>query len=134
MAEYEALIQKLRSIDEYDTGYAKLIYDAADAIEELQENSVPIDDMEMILSEVAKPRWIPVTERLPDNQRPVLVCVPPYTVGEEEYVGYVGMAYFTCSPNGGFWCGTDGNIYGAIGFIHKPFAWMPLPEPPKEET
>ena len=35
MAEYEALIQNLRSIDEYDTGYAKLIYDAADAIEEL---------------------------------------------------------------------------------------------------
>ncbi len=119
MAEYEALIQKLRSIDEYDTGYAKLIYDAADAIEEL-EKSIP--------------RWIPVTERLPDNQRPVLVCVPPYTDGEEEYIGYVGMAYFTCSPNGGFWCGTDGNIYGAIGFIHKPFAWMPLPEPPKEDS
>ena len=35
MAEYEALIQNLRSIDEYDTGYAKLIYDAADAIEDL---------------------------------------------------------------------------------------------------
>lgn len=32
---YEKLIQNLRSIDEYDTGYAKLIYDAADAIEEL---------------------------------------------------------------------------------------------------
>lgn len=32
---YEELIQNLRSIDEYDTGYAKLIYDAADAIEEL---------------------------------------------------------------------------------------------------
>ena len=35
MAEYEALIQNLRSIDEYDTGYAKLIYDAADAIDKL---------------------------------------------------------------------------------------------------
>lgn len=37
MAEYEALIQNLRSIDEYDTGYAKLIYDAAHAIEELSK-------------------------------------------------------------------------------------------------
>ena len=35
MAEYETLIQNLRSIDEYDTGYAKLIYDAADAIDKL---------------------------------------------------------------------------------------------------
>ena len=40
MAEYEALIQNLRSIDEYDTGYAKLIYDAADAIEELRDRNV----------------------------------------------------------------------------------------------
>lgn len=52
MAEYEALIQNLWSIDEYDTGYAKLIYDAADAIEEL-EKSIP--------------RWISVTERLPED-------------------------------------------------------------------
>ena len=34
---YEELIKSLRSIDEYDTGYAKLIYDAADAIEELSK-------------------------------------------------------------------------------------------------
>ena len=137
MAEYEALIQNLRSIDEYDTGYAKLIYDAADAIEELEKKlycqditTAQILDMYIPLF---IPRWIPVKERLPDNQRPVLVCVPPYTDGEEEYIGYVGMAYFTYSPNGGFWCGTDGNIYGAIGFIHAPAYWMPLPEPPKEE-
>ena len=34
---YEDLINALRSIDEYETGYAKLIYDAADAIEELSK-------------------------------------------------------------------------------------------------
>lgn len=57
MAEYEALIQNLRSIDEYDTGYAKLIYDAADAIEELEK---------------VAPRWIPVTKRLPREEETVL--------------------------------------------------------------
>lgn len=66
------------------------------------------------IEELCKPYWIPVTERLPKNQRPVLVCVPPYTDGVEEYVGYVGMAYFTDTVQGGFWCGTDGNVYGAI--------------------
>jgi len=74
MAEYEALIQNLRSIDEYDTGYAKLIYDAADAIEDLQEK---LDDARMDASEWAESleymsaakveleeqtRWIPVAE------------------------------------------------------------------------
>ena len=32
---YQGLIDTLRSVSEYDTGYAKLMYDAADAIEEL---------------------------------------------------------------------------------------------------
>ena len=96
-----------------------IIIEAADAIEALFK-------MEKTT------QWIPVTERLPKDQRPVLVYVPSYTDGEEEYVGYVGMAYFTYSPNGGFWCGTDGNIYGAIGIIHEPLTWMPFPEPPKE--
>ena len=32
---YEQLIANLRAVEEYDTGYAKLIWDAADAIEEL---------------------------------------------------------------------------------------------------
>lgn len=56
---YEALIQNLRSIDEYDTGYAKLIYDAADAIEELEK---------------AFPRWIPVKELLPEESEGLRWC------------------------------------------------------------
>ena len=32
---YETLIAALRKVDEYDSGYSKLMYDAADAIEEL---------------------------------------------------------------------------------------------------
>ena len=37
---YDNLIAALRNVSEYDSGYAKLMYDAADAIEELQ-NRVP---------------------------------------------------------------------------------------------
>lgn len=88
--------------------------DAADAIEEL-------------ISRL--PKWISVKEKLPDNQRPVLVYVPE----SEGFYEYVGMADYTWSPKGGFWCGTDGETYGAIGFIRTPTHWCELPEPPKGE-
>ena len=93
MAEYEALIQNLRSIDEYDTGYAKLIYDAADAIEEL-EKSIP--------------RWIPVTERLPEESW-------------ERVLAYTDDGTVMTLPA----------IKLRNGYVRY---WMPLPEPPKEET
>ena len=76
--------------------------------------------------------WISVKDRIPERQMPVIVYVPPHKDDEEEYFGHVGMAYYTYSGNGGYWAGTDGAVYGAIGIIHKPTHWMPLPEPPKE--
>lgn len=89
---------------------------AYDKINELEQTSVPVHDMELILHEVAKPQWIPVTERLP-----------------EEYVDV--LCY--CSRNGKYGCGEwskedNGTIYwiGLNGMI--PTHWKPLPEPPKE--
>lgn len=73
-------------------------------------------------------RWIGVKERMPERQTPVLVYVPE----NEEYIGHIAMAYYTCSARGGYWAGTDGNVYGAIGIIHDPTHWMPLPEKPEE--
>ena len=61
--------------------------------------------------------WILVTERLPNENDDVLVY--------------------------GEWTGVSGTKYREVwltdlkGFMHqgyKPIAWMPLPEPPKEET
>lgn len=77
-------------------------------------------------------KWISVNDKLPDKQIPVLVYVSPYSDDEEEYVGYIGMAYYTYSARGGYWAGTDGNVYGAIGIIHWPTYWMPLPEKPED--
>ena len=36
---YERLIEALRDVNEYDSGYAKLMHDAADTIEELSKRS-----------------------------------------------------------------------------------------------
>ena len=39
---YEELIKALRNVSEYDSGYAKLMYDAADAIERLQSQNIEL--------------------------------------------------------------------------------------------
>lgn len=85
--------------------------------------------VEIILEQMALTSWISVKDKLPENQEPVIVYVPPH---DDDCIGYVGMAYYTRFGEG-FWAGTDGNLYGAIGIIHPPTHWMPLPESPKEE-
>ena len=104
---YEQLIAVLRAVDEYDTGYAKLIWGAADAIE--------------VLSKVKKTtQWIPVTERLPEYDSVVLV-----TDGEDVGTGYryvLGKIGFTG------WAVPFADIK-EDDVSH----WMPIPEPPKEE-
>ena len=96
---YETLVAALRNVSEYDSGYAKLMYDAADAIEEL-----------------SKPRWIPVTERLPESGERVLVS---------NGKGFVCEAYLSERKR---WM-----RHGCIVDYITPTHWMPLPEPPKEE-
>ena len=90
-------------------------------------DNVAANAIEELISRV--PKWISVNEKLPNSQRPVLVYVPE----SEGFYEYVGMADYTWSPKGGFWCGTDGETYGAIGFIRTPTHWCELPEPPKGE-
>ena len=110
---------------------AKLYNEAADAIEELSkrvDESIPKDDAEIIIAEVAKPRWIPVTERLPEekiNQNTLdfeyVLCsttfgdVRPYKFGRR-----IGQG----EPH--FWNGAG---YVDAYVTH----WMPLPQPPEEE-
>ena len=107
MAEYEALIQNLRSIDEYDTGYAKLIYDAADAIEELEMCCNHLErDYKALCAYL--PKWIPVTERLPEESW-------------ERVLAYTDDGTVMTIPA----------IKLRNGYVRY---WMPLPEPPKEET
>ena len=68
----------------------------------------------MVLHEVpsAEPKkWIPVSERLPDHQGMYIVT---YNVNE---IAYISTDY-----------------YFSKGFADRVTAWMPLPEPYKEEN
>jgi hypothetical protein len=129
---YEELVRTLSSCPDAEYGCSnckykyslgcreKLMSDASNAIEKLQEDSIPINDMEIILSEVAKPLWIPVTERLPEKYTAVLAA------GNGEvacglFVGFAEPAHVAS------W---DLDNVAAEPVTH----WMPLPEPPEEET
>lgn len=73
---YENLVKRLRdkaSALDYDgwVDTAASLEEAADAIEKLIEVIQNHDFLESLV----KPRWIPVTERLPDNKREVYWCL-----------------------------------------------------------
>lgn len=111
--DYAGLIEEIR----YYFDDVPLVLQAADAIEELQKavnfhkfNSELWEDK---YNSLADEKWIPVTERLPKEMETVLV-----TDGKN-----VGWSFCV-------------NDYGTMEF-YSPWTvthWMPLPEPPKEET
>lgn len=62
------------------------------------------------------PRWIPVEERMPDNEDKVLCCTETKRGDRNIVIGYY-------IKESGYWaCGMNSNV----------IAWMPLPEPYKE--
>lgn len=67
------------------------------------------------------PRWIPVTERLPEQSGAYLVIL--YTVPD------VARLYYYYAPNEEF-----GQTRSGVWCAETVTHWMPLPEPPEEVT
>lgn len=90
---------------------------AADAIEELSRKYIEERNaaVELTGELASKPRWIPVTERLPEENVPCIVY-------NKYYGPMVGWR-------------VDGERFRIPGsrFPDHPTHWMPLPEPPKED-
>lgn len=108
---YEDLVKQLRELEDdfmcVEDGFpvASVLSDAADAIEEL------FGKVEQL------PRWIPVTERLPE----------PHT----RVIGFMAWKKITAIEyQNGMWYSIDHlEPLPDEAVTH----WMPLPEPPKEE-
>ena len=129
---YDELVKRLREADEKSmcgecglnlhTGATKkgvLFAEAADAIEKLS-NAGSIYGKAWTLGYDAgrdenRPRWIPVSERLPEIRKVVLI-----TDGIDVGTGWM---------NQGRWNTSFADIQ-RDAVTH----WMPLPQPPKEET
>lgn len=71
------------------------------------------------LAELSKPRWIPVTERLPEDGSDVLA----YLDSRITAANYYKETWQDC-------------VMGRLYLTEEGFVthWMPLPEPPKEEA
>lgn len=71
---------------------------------------------------IREQRWIPVTERLPEKQKDVLI----YFENGNAAVGF----WHDQDEDVTFWCAyTDGGYY--TDCEAEPTHWMPLPEPPE---
>ena len=96
---------------------AKLFNEAADAIEELSKS---LDDMNEanIALYGALPKWIPVTERLPEKDGAFITAYSKGGVSQNWYMPF--------HHGGGKW-------YQNSEDTGEVTHWMPLPQPPKEE-
>lgn len=73
------------------------------------------------VTDTAHPNWIPLSEKFPQKDEDVLLQFP-----SNQGVGYY--------EDGDWMINTGDGIYSIIGYNEeKPIAWMPLPEPYKEE-
>ena len=110
----------------------QLLSEAADAIEELLpfkkqvEKGMGLLDKADELLKAVKPRWIPVTERLPEDRRDVQITVFWHDAWRTMYGYYDGAFWHLYAP-----MHTEVADVEVIGWMEKP-APMPLPQPPKE--
>lgn len=118
---YDELIKRLRKCASYDPRFViQDCEDAADAIEELEKQ---LDEETEYATALAcnVPRWIPVTEQLPDSFGHYFAFI---ISGEFEQVSWGTIAYF------------DGKIFRwehkGQEDLEKATHWMPLPQPPED--
>lgn len=135
---YDELVRRLRNLSGTDN--ITEFDEAAYAIEELTKDLERSKEWESFWEKEAnkalrkfqvavanKPRWIPVTERFPEDCTPVQVC----------YIGYYSKEIHSdmlACRYGGLWCYWDGEPCSYDPCKVEITHWMPLPEPQKEET
>lgn len=109
MAEYierEAVLKALKIA----RGYCPCAYDEIKRLP--AANVAPID-------------WISVEDRLPESEKPVLTFVGY----PESMVGFITVSTYYCFDKTPHW-----QWDGLLRDEQRTLFWMPLPQPPKEET
>ena len=121
----EKLIEKLRTEslykDKATLEIMDLCMDAALALEQLR------DENEKLKAQV--PRWIPVEERLPEENVTVLAFNADLHAEKYVLARYRTVVYLGC-----YWCQFDQEYDSWCASCWKVTHWMPLPQPPKEEA
>ena len=100
------------------------VRDAADRLEEYVDRCARFSEEIMVLRE--RERWIPVEERLPERDGPVLASYGFSEGGEISDMRFFRvMDYYAVDPKPHF----QNEGYCGLTVTH----WMPLPQPPKGE-
>ena len=81
-------------------------------------------------AEKQKPRWIPVTERSPENTEKYSTPTQFYEDIDADYDEETDEYYF---PEGWWEVIKNWDEYSCVAIEDTVTHWMPLPEPPKEE-
>jgi hypothetical protein len=89
------------------------------------DESGDLEEAADAIEERSKPRWIPVTERLPEVNKYVLGCFKDGSM--------TAVCLFNIDEHITFWraCTDEG---WEADCDSEPTHWMPLPTPPKEEA
>lgn len=104
------------------------VLEEAGSLEYTYKDLCSIEADYMIANGVTVQKWIPVAERLPDNNNPVLVYCTNTTISGG-YITHIGSF-----NSGRYWF-----LRAEPGIATFPVRewqvthWMPLPTPPKEE-
>ena len=84
------------------------------------------DEVNRILAEEEKTGgWIPVTERLPEDDKYIMISFKNFTLPD------IGRYEVDKDGNGAFYPGDEDESYVSYGCLVVN-AWMPLPEPYRE--
>ena len=126
MYNYQELVERLRAGTYTVEELSIILPKASDAIDDLSKQ---LDDMNEanIALYGALPRWIPLSEKLPEEKTYVLILA-------DTIAGKMAKVSFRYKDSAGNNCWTALDEYGKNLFDWKPTHWMPLPEPPKEEA
>lgn len=112
------------SLDDARKDFMHDVYNILDFLPTNDEANRIIDSFDMVTKCIKQePRWIPVSERLPEEKTAVLLsCDDIYLAKLNPCIGWInGNNWHTFSARGSY-------------LVKYPIAWMPLPQPYKAES
>ena len=117
MSKYDELVKRLRDAAKMSEALAILLpHSEGNATAKLYNEAADV------IEELSKPRWIPVTDRLPEDGSDVLAYLKYADNSRIAAANYYKGTWQDC-------------LMGRLYLTEEGFVthWMPLPEPPEEE-